>query len=163
MLTGAARQPDVIYLMVGDGADRRRLLEQRARRGLDNVIMRPSVAKEEVPGLYAAADVCLVTLRDVPLFSSFVPSKLFELLAAGRPIVAAVRGEARAILERSGAALVVDPEDDAALAGAVERLRSDPVLRAELGRRGRAFAEQFYDRDTLAQQYLQLLHDVVRR
>jgi glycosyltransferase involved in cell wall biosynthesis len=162
VLDAAAEQPEVAFLLVGDGADRDRLMKERDRRQLRNVLMRPSVPKDQVPGLYAAADACLVPLRDVPLFETFVPSKLFEVLAAGRPVIGAVRGEARAILARSGGALLVDPERGDQLARAVERLRADPQLRAELGRRGRAFAEQYYDRDALARRYLQLLEDVVR-
>jgi glycosyltransferase involved in cell wall biosynthesis len=162
VLDAAAARPEVTFLLVGDGADRDRLLTERDRRRLHNVVMRPSVPKAEVPGLYAAADACLVPLRDVPLFETFVPSKLFEVLAAGRPVIGAVRGEARDILARSGGALLVEPERGDQLADAVDRLRADPQLRAELGRRGRAFAEQHYDRDALATRYLELLHDVVR-
>jgi len=160
VLDAAEAQPDVTYLLVGDGADRARLLAEREQRHLQNVIMRPSVGKADVPGLYAAADVCLVPLRDVPLFEAFVPSKLFEVLAAGRPIIGAVRGEARDILVRSGGALLVDPERGDQLAEAVAQLRADPTLRAELASRGRAFAENFYDRDTLAARYLDLLRNV---
>ena len=162
VLDAAAEQPEVSFLLVGDGADRDRLVSERDRRQLRNVLMRPSVPKDQVPGLYAAADACLVPLRDVPLFETFVPSKLFEVLAAGRPVIGAVRGEARDILSRSGAALLVDPERGDQLAQAVGQLRADPELRIELGRRGRAFAEQHYDRDALARRYLDLLEDVVR-
>jgi glycosyltransferase involved in cell wall biosynthesis len=163
VLDAAAAQPEVTFLLVGDGADRDRLLSERDRRGLRNVIMRSSVAKAEVPGLYAAADACLVPLRDVPIFETFVPSKLFEVLAAGRPVIGAVRGEAREILERSGGALVVEPERGDQLAEAIDRLRRDPALGDELARRGREFAEQHYDRDALARRYLDLLLEVVGR
>jgi glycosyltransferase involved in cell wall biosynthesis len=161
VLDAASRQPDVTYLLVGDGADRERLLAERDRRGLRNVVMQHSVDKPQVPGLYAAADVCVVPLRDVPIFDTFVPSKLFEMLAAGRPIIGAVRGEARDILARSGGALLVEPERGDQLAEAVDRLRADPALRAELAHNGRAFAVEHYDRDTLAAQYLELLGNVV--
>jgi len=163
ILDAAALQPDVTYLLVGDGADRERLLDERDRRGLRNVVMRPSVDKAYVPGLYAAADVCLVPLRDVPVFDAFVPSKLFEMLAAGRPVIGAVRGEAREILARSGGALLVEPERSDQLAEAVDRLRADSGLRTELASKGRAFAVAHYDRDTLAAQYLELLRNVVGR
>jgi glycosyltransferase involved in cell wall biosynthesis len=163
VLDAAAAQPDVTYLLVGDGADRNRLVAERDRRHLSNVVMRPSVSKADVPGLYAAADVCLVPLRDVPVFDAFVPSKLFEVLAAGRPIIGAVRGEARDILQRSGGALLVDPERGDQLAAAVEQLRADPELRSTLARSGRAFAEQNYDRDALAARYLDVLANVVNR
>jgi glycosyltransferase involved in cell wall biosynthesis len=161
VLDAAARQPDVLYLLVGDGAERESLLAARHRAGLANVCMLPSVPRADVPGLYAAADVCLVPLRDVPLFETFVPSKLFEVLAAGRPTVGAVRGEARQILQRSGGALVVDPGRGDAIAEAVDQLRADPALRVSMGQQARAFAEQHYDRDALAGRYLNLLHEVV--
>jgi glycosyltransferase involved in cell wall biosynthesis len=163
VLDAAALRPEVRYLLVGDGADRERLLVERDHRQLSNVEMRPSVPKAEVPGLYAVADVCLVPLRDVPLFDAFVPSKLFEVLAAGRPVIGAVRGEARAILERSGGAVLVEPENGPGIAAAVEQLRVDPELRRRLGEAGRAFARAHYDRDALAARYLELLQAVVRR
>ena len=162
VLDAAALQPDVTFLLVGDGADRDRLLAERDRRGLCNVVMRPSVPKSDVPALYANADVCLVPLRDVPLFQTFVPSKLFEVLAAGKPVIGAVRGEARSILERSGGALLVEPERGDQLADAVARLRADPALRSRLAIRGQAFAQQHYDRDVLAAHYLDVLAELVR-
>jgi glycosyltransferase involved in cell wall biosynthesis len=161
VLDAAALQPDVTFLLVGDGAERERLLAERQRRGLDNVIMQPSVPKAEVPDLYAAADACLVPLRDVPIFETFVPSKLFEVLAAGRPVIGAVRGEARDILVRSGGALVVDPERGDQLAAAIDRLRQDGDLREHLARSGRAFVQREYDRNVLAARYLDLLREVV--
>jgi glycosyltransferase involved in cell wall biosynthesis len=162
VLDAAALQPEVTYLLVGDGADRERLLQERDRRGLRNVVMRPSVPKAEVPALYAAADACLVPLRDVPLFETFVPSKLFEVLAAGRPVIGAVRGEARQILERSGGALLVDPERGDQLATAVDCLRNDAALREKLATAGRRFAIAEYDRDALAGRYLRVLEEVIR-
>ncbi len=161
VLDAAALRPDVQFVLVGDGADRERLLLERDRRGLNNVCMRPSVARAEVPEIYASADACLVPLRDVPIFETFVPSKLFEVLAAGRPIIGAVRGEARDILARSGGALLVEPERGDQLASAIDQLRRDPLLRADLARRGRAFAVEHYDRDALAERYLDILHEVI--
>jgi glycosyltransferase involved in cell wall biosynthesis len=161
VLDAAEARPEVTFLLVGDGADRERLVAERDRRALRNVIMRQSVSKSEVPGVYAAADACLVPLRDVPIFETFVPSKLFEVLAAGRPVIGAVRGEARDILNRSGGALVVDPERGDQLAQAIDRLQNDPTLRADLALHGRAFAQREYDRDVLAQRYLDVLREVV--
>jgi glycosyltransferase involved in cell wall biosynthesis len=161
VLDAAEARPEVTFLLVGDGADRDRLVAERDRRDLRNVIMRQSVSKAEVPGVYAAADACLVPLRDVPIFETFVPSKLFEVLAAGRPVIGAVRGEARDILNRSGGALVVDPERGDQIVEAIDRLQGDAALRADLAQHGRAFAQQQYDRDMLARRYLDLLQGVV--
>ena len=127
-----------------------------AELGLRNVTLLPGVPHEQVPALLAAADICLVPLRDVPLFSSFIPSKMFEYLAAGRPVVGAVAGEAAQILREAGA-WVVPPADSAALADAIRALAADPQRRQAMGRQGRCYVEKYFDRETLARQYRKLL------
>lgn len=146
----------VRFAFVGEGADKQRLRDRVAELGLRNVTLLPGVSHEQVPALLAAADICLVPLRDVPLFSSFIPSKMFECLAAGRPVVGAVTGEAAQILREAGAR-VVPPGDGAALAGAIGTLAADPRRRAAMGRQGRCYVEKYFDRETLARQYRKLL------
>jgi glycosyltransferase involved in cell wall biosynthesis len=141
---------------VGDGSDKPRLRRRVAELGLDNVTLAPAVPPDQVPGLLAAADICLVALRDVPLFATFIPSKMFEYLAAGKPVVGAVTGESAQILREAGA-VVVPPEDVAALADAVRALAADPARRAAMGRRGREYVERFFDRAELAREYRKLI------
>ena len=144
------------FAFVGEGADKQRLRARVAEHGLHNVTMLPAMAHEQVPALLAAADICLVPLRDVPLFCSFIPSKMFEYLAAGKPVVGAVAGEAAQILREAGA-WAVPPEDDKALAAAIRTLAADPQRRYAMGREGRCYVEQHFDRGTLARQYRKLL------
>jgi glycosyltransferase involved in cell wall biosynthesis len=152
--------PRIHFLFVGEGAEKQ-ALESRARElRLDNVSFRPAVPREQVPALYRAADICLVPLRAVPLFRAFIPSKMFEILACGRPLLASLEGEAAEILEAAGAAVVVPPEDVEALTAAVARLTANPALRAELAARGRPYVEQHFDRRRLAERYLGLLESV---
>lgn len=150
-------EPDVCFVFVGDGAEKQRLVRQAEESGLSNVRFLPSQPRETVPAWYAGADVVLVPLRDIPVFDTFIPSKMFEILACERPIVASVRGEARRILERSGGALVVDPEDVDGIAHAIRTLRADAGLRERLARDGGAFVRIEYDRRVLAGRYLGLL------
>jgi glycosyltransferase involved in cell wall biosynthesis len=154
---------DVLYLLIGEGAEKEMLQATRDSLGLVNVRMLPHQPPESMPELYAASDICLVPLRDVPIFETFVPSKLFEILAMGRPIIGSVRGEARSILERSGGALLIPPEDPAELVSAIDVLRSDPSRRAEMGRAGRAFLEANYSHAALAERYLRVLKSVAGR
>lgn len=143
---------DVQFALVGDGADRVRVENHRDELGLTNVTMRASVPRDEVSDVLASADICLVTLRDIPLFTTFIPSKIFELMASGKPIIAAVAGETAEILRAAGA-IVVPPEDPGALADAIRDLSKDPVRRHEMGVQGRAYVEQHFDRTVLARRY----------
>jgi glycosyltransferase involved in cell wall biosynthesis len=141
---------------VGDGSDKPRLRRRVTELGLANVTLAAAVPPSGVPELLAAADVCLVSLRDVPLFATFIPSKMFEYLAAARPVIGAVTGESAQILREAGA-VVVPPEDSQALAGAISALAADPARRAAMGRQGRAYVERFFDRGDLAREYRKIL------
>jgi hypothetical protein len=146
----------VRFAFVGEGADKPRLQRRVAELGLANVALFPAVPHSGVPALLAAADICLVPLRDVPLFSTFIPSKLFEYLAAGRAVIGMVAGEAAQILREAGA-VVVPPEDSTSLAEAIRALAADPARRLAMGRRGRANVERCFDRVALAREYRKIL------
>jgi glycosyltransferase involved in cell wall biosynthesis len=159
-LDGDPARP-VHVALVGEGAQKRALAERLAELGVANVTMAPAVPRDEMPALLAAADVCLVSLRDVPLFSSFIPSKMFEYLGAGRAVVGAVAGEAAEIL-RAGGAAVVGPEDAGALAGVLRELAADPGRRRRMGEQARSYVERAYDRRALAARYRAVLRGVCR-
>jgi glycosyltransferase involved in cell wall biosynthesis len=163
-IDAAAELDDGFQLMViGSGPMLDTIKERAAGLPAGRVVFHSPVEPEVAARYLRASDATLVSLGPRPELRKFVPSKLFEVLAAGRPIIGAVRGEAREILARSGGALLVDPERGDQLAAAVSQLRADPALRAQLSRSGRAFAEQYYDRDALAARYLEVLRDVVNR
>jgi glycosyltransferase involved in cell wall biosynthesis len=143
-----------VFVLVGEGAEKAMLMEEARQAALDNVLFVDPTDKAGVRDFYAAADVCLVPLRDIPLFSTFIPSKMFEMMAMGRPIVASVRGEAAEILDRSRGALVVPPEDDAAIAEAIVKVRGGE---GPNGDNGRAFVEANYSRVHLAERYVRFL------
>jgi glycosyltransferase involved in cell wall biosynthesis len=156
----ARASPKIHFLFVGEGAEKDELVATRDRLGLTNVTFLPGQPKEMVPSFYAAADVCLVPLRGVPLFRAFIPSKMFEIMASGRAIIGSVDGEARQILERSGAALVVQPEDVAQLLAAICRLQACPQMKQKMEDAGPPFVAAHYSRRALAEQYLDLLQEV---
>jgi len=152
-----ADMPEVLFVFVGEGAEKEGLVARASELGLENVLFHAGVPKDDVLGWYQQADVGLVPLRAVEIFKTFIPSKMFELMAAGLPIVGSVEGEARALLERSGGARVVDPEDAEGIAREVRVLHADPALRERLARAGHAFAIENYTRRALAREYLQVL------
>jgi glycosyltransferase involved in cell wall biosynthesis len=148
------------FAFVGGGARKDRLVDRAQALDLTNVTFHDAVGHAQVPDLLRSADICVVALRDIPLFSTFIPSKLFEYLGAGRPVVGALRGEAAELLASAGA-VTVAPDDPAQLAEAIRSLAADPERRAELGRQARAQAERAFDRARLADRYRTILTDLV--
>jgi glycosyltransferase involved in cell wall biosynthesis len=165
MLESAERlreQTQIRFLFVGEGAEKERLVRQAREAGLKNVQFLDPVPKESVREFYALADVCLVPLRDIPLFDTFIPSKMFEIMAMAKPIVASLRGEAADILRRSGGAKVVEPEDSRAVAEAIVHLSQRPCEAREMGLAGRRFVVENYSRRSLAARYMALMEEAVR-
>ena len=150
------------FAFVGDGADKQSVLDQVRNRGLQNVTLLPGVPREEMPRLISVADICLVPLRDIPLFASFIPSKIFEYLSMGKAVIGSVSGEAARILTEAGA-LVVAPEDAKQLARAVVEVARDPARRTRMGLRGREYVTTHFNRSTLARRYLEILTQLTDR
>ena len=139
----AAQEPRVQFIFAGGGVDRDALEARAARMALANVKFLPHRPPAEIAPLLAAAGVLLVHLRDDPLFSITIPSRTQDAMAAGRPVLMAVRGDAAALVREAGAGVCVNPEDPAALAAAVCDLsRLDPEALDEMGARGRAYYQQ---------------------
>jgi len=132
--------PSVHFAFVGDGPVKAQLVEEARRRGLANVSFHPQVPLQEVTGILAASDVLLVSLSAHPTFASFVPSKMIDFMATGKPVVLAATGEANRLLRASGAGIVVPPEDPDALADAIRTLQTDGAAVARMQERGPAFA-----------------------
>ena len=154
-------EESVHFAFVGEGAEKQRLAQRVAELGLRNVILAPSVPHEEVPRLLAAADICLLIQRSVPLFSISIPAKMSEYLAAQKPVIGAVAGETARLLREAGG-VVVPPEDSSALAEAVRELAANHQKREQMGNQGRLYVEQFFDRTVLAREYRKLLDQLTR-
>ncbi len=145
--------------LVGEGSAKVALEKRVQGLQLSNVTLLPGVGREDVPGLLAAADICLAPLRDVPLFSNFVPSKIFEYLAAGRAVIGSLRGEPASILQDAGA-VVIEPENADALAGAIRDLATDPARRMTMGVAGRIYVQEHFNRRIQANRYRKLLTEI---
>lgn len=153
--------PGARIVLVGGGDRKPALVEEAARRGLDNVVFIDSVPKREVPSWLARADVCLLPYQDNPLFAGALPNKAFDYLGAARPIIAAApAGELTAMVERAGCGVAVPPEDGAALAGAIRALAADREGARRMGESGRAYALEHYDRSALAARFVAVVESL---
>ncbi len=120
-------------LFVGAGAARAGIMAQAERLGLTNVVFVPEVPKEAIARYWSLCDVAIVHLRNSPVFATAIPSKIFEAMGMRLPmIISAPPGDARDIVAREEAGLVIPPESPRELAAAIVRLHEDDALRARL-------------------------------
>ena len=140
----------VVYLLVGDGAARPALETKARELNLPNLRFLPLQPQDRFLELLGQSDVCLVTQQRAVSDIVF-PSKVITLLAAARPVIASVGtgSEVARVVAESGAGLTVAPEDPGALADAVKHLRANPALSAQMGRAGRAYATDHWERETV--------------
>jgi len=148
---------DIRFLLAGDGAERAALLAQAAKSELKNVVFLPPQPKAMMPKVWSLCDIALVHLKDTPTFAGVIPSKMFEAMGMGLPVLMALpTGEASAILARDGAGLHIPPENPEALANAARTLCDDHELRNRLARQSLAAAPR-HSREVQAQQMIQVL------
>jgi glycosyltransferase involved in cell wall biosynthesis len=155
---------DVLLVTVGDGPERQSLAEEARRRDLDNIQFLGPVPKERMADFVRAADVGLAVLKKVDTFKTVYPNKVFDYMACERPVLVAIDGVARDLVEKEAAAgLFAEPEDAGAIAAQILRLKSNPDLCARMGTNGGAFVRQHFSREALAARYEEILSDVAKR
>jgi glycosyltransferase involved in cell wall biosynthesis len=151
------QQREILFALFGGGTEKEALRAAARERGLKNLRFMPPRPPAELAGCIARADVALATLRDCPLSESALPVKMLTYLACGTPVLLSGRGVAASVLQKSRAGLCLEPEDSAALAAAILRLKEDPALHARLAAPGREFVQRHYSRRRFAVQIASVL------
>jgi glycosyltransferase involved in cell wall biosynthesis len=155
-------EPQVLFVLVGDGMMSRSLREMAQTMALDNVLFLDPVPKYQANAYLNAADICLVTLQDIPLFEGAIPTKLLDYMACSKPVLCGVRGEAERIMTLAGAGLVFSPDNDQALVLSVLELCADPGRAAIMGSNALAYVREFYSAKASQSKMEVILRDVVR-
>jgi glycosyltransferase involved in cell wall biosynthesis len=150
-------QTDIRFCFFGDGPEKAHLQSIAAERGLGNVHFYSPLQASEMAEILASIDVAVVPLKRHDLFKGALPSKLFEALGAGVPIVAALDGEAKELIERSRGGLFVEPENPEDMAHKIFLLYRDADLCIRLGERGSTFVRAHYDRQEIAKRFERLI------
>ena len=158
----AAGRNDVGFLLVGDGARRESLESEAAERGLtDMVKFTGRLPKTEMPRVLASSETLLVHLRACDLFTTVIPSKIFEAMAMERPIIMGVQGESADIVREAEAGLDMEPGNADSLIECLDRLAKDDGLYSSLSSSARRFVLDEFSRDAFAATYLELLASLV--
>jgi glycosyltransferase involved in cell wall biosynthesis len=147
-------------VFLGSGKDKPALQQKALELGLSNVVFLPPVPKLEMSQALSAADACLAILKPIPLYATVYPNKVFDYMAAGRPVILAIDGVIRQVVEGAEAGLYAPPGDADALAQAIRRLADDPQGAREMGLNGRRCVEELFDRARLAGRLADILEEM---
>ena len=154
---------DVLYVLAGEGADKAALVAKARSQGITNVRFLPNQPKSSMPALLNLAYAGIISLRPLDLFRSALPSKMFESMAVGQPLVAALWGEGADLVTAAGCGLVTEPGNAAQLREAVEALAANPERAKAMGRKGREYVDEHFNRRKIAQRLHDLLAEVARK
>ena len=149
------------FLFVGDGAKKQDLIKKVISSNIKNVTFVDNQPKDKVKSFYSIADVVCVPLRNIPLFDSFIPSKIFEIMAMQKPIIASLAGEAANILANSGGALLSKPEDHNHIFENILFLYKNPEESIKMGSNGRKYVVKNFDRRLLSKNYQNIFQSIL--
>ncbi len=152
--------PDVRFMLVGDGPVKGDLVARAGREGLTNVVFADAVAKAEVADYINASDVCTATLLNIEHYKMYYPNKVFDYMCCARPIIIAIDGVARELVEKAGAGLFAEPENPRAFREALGAMRRDPEAARRMGESGRCFVAENFSRRMLAERLLEIVTSV---
>jgi len=154
-------QIDIKIVLLGDGKEKPSLISRAIEKKLTNVYFLPPIPKKLMSQALAAADACIAILKPIPLYGTVYPNKVFDYMAAGRPVVLAIDGVIREVVEESEGGIFVAPGNADALANAIKQLSSDHDLCIKMGSQGRNYIEKHFDRQLLAEKLIKILEELI--
>ncbi len=156
----AHSRPEVCIILLGDGKEKANLQQQAAERGLTNVLFLPPVPKKEMAAALAGADACLAILKPIEEYKTTYPNKVFDYMAAGRPVVLAIDGVIRQVVEDADCGIFAQPGNPVALADAIRTIAADKEKARRMGLAGRQYLEEHFSRERMAEKLLGILSDL---
>ncbi len=155
-----SKNGQIHLLLVGDGKERTNLEALAKKWELGNVTFIGAQPKKDIPAILAASDACLAILKNIPMFRTTYPNKVFDYMAAGRPTILAIDGVIREVIDKSGGGLFVSPGDPDALAEAVLALECDRSRARDMGKAAREYVFEHFDREKQANEFMELLQQL---
>ena len=153
--------PEIVFLMLGEGAEKERIAALARERGLKNVRFVGQQPREKIPAYICASDVCLVLLKKTDLFKTVIPTKMLEFMSCACPVILGLDGQARAILEEARGGLVIEPENSDALVDAIRYLATNREAARALGKNGREYVVRRLSRQQTAERYVRVLEHLL--
>ena len=153
--------PNIKFVFIGSGPEKDKLLQLKAEQNLINVFFLDAISKKEMPSVLRSVNAAIIPLRKLDLFLGAIPSKIFENLAMEVPVLLGVNGEARQLfIDKGNAGLYFEPENSEALTVAILKLIEDKEMALQLGRNGRHFVNEYFNRENIAQNFFKKLNSL---
>jgi glycosyltransferase involved in cell wall biosynthesis len=153
--------PNIKFVFIGSGPEKDKLLQLKAEQNLTNVFFLDAISKKEMPSVLRSVNAAIIPLRKLDLFLGAIPSKIFENLAMEVPVLLGVNGEARQLfIDKGNAGLYFEPENSEALTAAILKLIEDKEMALQLGRNGRHFVNEYFNRENIAQNFFTKLNSL---
>jgi len=153
--------PDIIFLLIGEGAEKARIVALAKERDLGNIQFLDQQPRDKIPGYIAASDACLVLLKKTDIFKTVIPTKMLEFMSCARPVILGVEGQAQNILREARAGIAIEPESASELVTAISRLKSNPEKCREFGESGREYILRKFSRQRTAEKYIRELERMI--
>jgi glycosyltransferase involved in cell wall biosynthesis len=153
-------RPDIRFLLIGDGKEKPALQNLATELTLTNLEFLPPVPKNKMASTLAVADACIAILKPIPLYATVYPNKVFDYMAAGKPVLLAIEGVIQDVVEAAGAGLIIPPGDPNALAEGITYMADHENEGIEMGIKGREYIKKHFDRPIQAEKFAQLMCDL---
>lgn len=153
---------EIQLVLLGDGKEKPGLQARAEALGLQNVTFLPPVPKSGIAEALAGSNACIAILKPLDEYKTTYPNKVFDYMAAGRPVVLAIDGVIRDVVEAAGCGVFAEPGNPSALAGAIRELSADEPKAREMGLKGRAYLEEHFSRAAIGEKLLDLLDEMVK-
>ena len=154
------QQNEIHFLLVGDGKEKSALIEQAQALNLINLTFLPPVAKLQMAEILSTADAGIAILKPIELYKTTYPNKVFDYMAAGCPVILAIDGVIRQVVEDADAGIFIPPGQPEPMAAAVRSLANDPQRCRTMGQAGQTYVRQHFNRARLAADFADLLTEM---
>ena len=154
-------ESDIHFFIAGDGKERSKLENYARTLNLSNVIFPGAIPKSEMYNILGMSDACIAILKNIPMFKMTYPNKVFDYMAAGRPIVLAIDGVIKKVVEDGKCGIFVEPGNDEGIADAIMKLYENNEMATFMGLSGRVFVEKYFNRKDHAEIFIEVLTQII--
>jgi glycosyltransferase involved in cell wall biosynthesis len=154
-------QPKIRFILLGDGKEKPHLIQTARQMKLKNLAFYDPLPKTEMPAVISAADACLAILKPIEMYKTTYPNKVFDYMAAGKPVILAIDGVIREVIEKADCGVFCQPGNPQKMSEAILKLYKNPESARQKGLNGQKYLAQHFDRAKIAEEFIEMIKETV--